>query len=731
VKRFVSRWRADRDHEVCLQLLENIHHPRSIRERRAPTGRHRIGRAAALVLFLGVGATILIFVVARANVQDSERSLVRERTSQTLGVISTVVQQVEAIVAAGAAAAEYTNDNPQAFENATEARVWTSLVSNLSLVRIAPGGPNVVASVGRSRPLLLGKLNPREVKRLHQIARSGSDLKYVAGAKVPGGRLIGFAKSLRGGEYVLYAEITAIDAEAQAGGAASGDLRFGIYLGGKPMPSALVLSSPDGPPTGASVVKNGFRMGEEQILVALGPRHRLVSGFTWAAPWIMLAIGLIGSVALAGLVETGRRRRDEALALVADLERRTTELDRALAEQRRAEQDAHAAAEKLRHAERMEAIGRLAGGVAHDFNNLLTAIIGSTRLLLRRTRRGDPARTGLEDIERAADRAASLTRQLLAFSRKQVLQPTVVDLNRIVRDSETMLHHLIRADIRLLTSLDPRLAPVEADAGQLEQVIINLVINAVDALPGGGQIVIATNNMAATGNGTRGQIPARSYAVLSVSDDGVGMDAETRERVFEPFFTTKELGRGTGLGLATVYGIVEQSGGSIEVESRPGRGTTFRIYLPGVDKAVAQPSFGPGSSESTAGTETVMVAEDDAMVRALVRVILEESGYTVIEASSGDEALRLSQSYDGPIDVLVTDMVMPGMGGRAVAERLLALRHELRVLYISGYSEDEVLGGGSDAEASFIGKPFTPEELALKVRALIDRPRSVAQARYG
>ena len=716
------------DHEAGLQLSEYIAQPTSMAEGPAFAARHRIGRAAALVLFLGVGATILIFVLARANVRDSERSLVRERTSQTFGVITTVVQQVEAIIAAGAAASDYTGGDAQAFERATEARVWTSLVSSLSLVRIAPRSPSAVASVGRSRPVLLRKLKPAQVGRLHEIARSGSDLTYVAGAQVPGGRLIGFAKSLRGRDLVLYAEITATDAEAQAGGAAPSDLRFAIYLGTKATPSALVLSSPDGPPTGTGVVKNDFRMGDEQILVTLGPRHRLVSGFTWAAPWIMLAIGLIGSLALAALVETGRRRRDEALALVADLERRTTDLDRALAEQQRAEQEAHAAAEKLRHAERMEAIGRLAGGVAHDFNNLLTAIIGSTRLLLRRTRLGDPARTGLEGVERAADRAASLTRQLLAFSRKQVLQPTVVDLNQIARESETMLHHLIRADIRLLTSLDPRLAPVEADPGQLEQVIINLVINAVDALPSGGQIVIATNNMVAAGDGTRGQIPARSYAVLSVSDDGVGMDAETREHVFEPFFTTKELGRGTGLGLATVYGIVQQSGGSIEVESRPGRGTTFRIYLPAVDKAVAQPSFGPGSSESMAGTETVMVAEDDAMVRTLVRVILEESGYTVIEAASGDEALRLSESYDGPIDVLVTDMVMPGMGGRAVADRLLALRPELRVLYISGYSEDEVLEGGSDAQASFVGKPFTPEELALKVRALIDRPRSVARA---
>jgi two-component system cell cycle sensor histidine kinase/response regulator CckA len=335
---------------------------------------------------------------------------------------------------------------------------------------------------------------------------------------------------------------------------------------------------------------------------------------------------------------------------------------------------------------------------------------------------GDPVRSGLEDIEKAAHRAASLTRQLLAFSRKQMLQPTVVDLNRIVRDTEAMLGHLIRADVRLVTSFEPGLAPVEADESQIEQVIINLVVNAADAIADGGTIAIATGAVVSRG-AVGDRLAPGSYAALSVSDDGVGMDPETRERVFEPFFTTKELGRGTGLGLATVSGIVEQSGGSIEVEGEPGHGTIFRIFLPSVDKEVDEPTVAAGSSETTEGTETVVIAEDDDMVRTLMRVALEESGYTVLEAGSGDAALELCGRHAGPIHLLVTDMVMPGMGGRALADRVTTMRPELRVLYVSGYAEAEVFDGGSDAETSFVQKPFKPEELTIKVRALIDRGR--------
>jgi signal transduction histidine kinase len=678
-------------------------------------GSGRIGSAPTLVLLLGVGASIFIFFFARSNVQGSERSLANERTSQTLGVIATVLMQVNAIVAAGAAAAEYTDGNPRAFRDATVGGVGLSLVSNLSLVRLERGHVKLLASVGRNPPLLLGRLTARNLEKLRRIDLAGAPLSPVSTGMAQGSRRVNFAMSPRArSDLLVYGEITAVTAQAQAGGVAPSDLRYAIYLGTKPSPGELLLSSADALPTGHNVVSAVMPIGAANLLVQLAPRHRLVSGFTWAAPWIILAAGLLGTVAIAVLVESGRRRRNEALGLVA-------ELDRALADQRRAEQEAQAAAESLRQAQRMEAIGLLAGGVAHDFNNLLTAIIGSTRRLAGATKPGDPIRTGLQDIERAADRAASLTRQLLAFSRKQVLKPSVLDLNHVVDEMSSMLRHLVRANIGIVTVTGSDVPPVEADASQIDQVIINLVVNAADAIPDSGTITIATGDALVADEDASGQLSPRRFAVLSVSDDGVGMDQKTVERVFEPFFTTKELGRGTGLGLATVYGIVEQSGGSIDVESEPGRGTTFRVLLPGVDKHVVQPAPQPGMPASTAGTETVAVAEDDEMVRMLVRVTLEDSGYTVLEAANGDAALELCRHHAGPIHALVTDMVMPGMGGRALADRLTALRPGLPVLYITGYTESDAVDGSSDVETAFVQKPFTPEQLAAEVRALIDR----------
>jgi signal transduction histidine kinase/FixJ family two-component response regulator len=690
-------------------------------------GPRRIGLPALLVLLVGAATTLVLFVLALESVRDSERSLVRQHSVQTFGVIQTVAQQVEAIVSAGAAAAQYSGGNPVAFRRATALRVETSLFSSLSLLELRPGGIDRLATVGISRPLLLGRLTPADDAEIATVAKTGADITYVTGAPYgKDGRVVGFAVSPQAGSrLVVWGEIAGngTGRRAPAAGVETTDLRFAIYLGGRPLANRLLLASPDGVPTGSNVEQDVIGFGNTQLLVTLGPRHRLVSEITWVVPWLVLALGLVETVAIAVLVERGRRRRDEALQLVGDLERRTQELDEALAEQRRAEEEARTAAERLRHGQRMEAIGRLAGGVAHDFNNLLTAIIGSTRLLLRNTRPGDSMRSGLEDVERAADRAATLTRQLLAFSRKQVLQPAVVDVNRIVRETETLLRHLIRADVRLEIALEPRLVAVEADASQLEQVIVNLVVNAADAIEGGGTIAIATANAAG---------PDGPSAMLSVADDGIGMDEATRERVFEPFFTTKELGRGTGLGLATVYGIVEQSGGSIEVESEPGLGATFRVYLPAVDAEIEEPAPPEPRPESTTGTETVVVAEDDEMVRALVRVTLEESGYRVLEAASGEAALVLCDSFPGPIDVLVTDMVMPGMGGRALADRLQASRPELRVLYVSGYAEAEVLdrglGSGAEPGTAFVQKPFTPEELALRIRTLIDRPRAATGA---
>ena len=378
---------------------------------------------------------------------------------------------------------------------------------------------------------------------------------------------------------------------------------------------------------------------------------------------------------------------------------------------------------QLLQAQKMEAVGLLAGGVAHDFNNVLTAIAGYAELL-REDLPGDDARRGdLEEILRATDRAATLTRQLLAFSRRQVLAPRVLDLNTVVASVDNMLRRLIGADVALRTALASDLGAVRADPGQLEQVIMNLVVNARDAMPRGGKLTIETANAELDESYAleHPAVVAGPFVMLAVSDSGVGMDAATQARIFEPFFTTKEKGKGTGLGLATVYGIVKQSGGNIWLYSEPGRGTTFKIYLPRVDQPLELPAPTPAARETPRGTETVLLVEDDEAVRTLARKMLASHGYTVLAAPSGADALELAASHAGPIHLLVTDVVLPGMSGRELAARFQSVRPGLKVLYTSGYTDEAVVHHGVlDPGIAFLQKPFTSGALARKVRETLD-----------
>ena len=371
----------------------------------------------------------------------------------------------------------------------------------------------------------------------------------------------------------------------------------------------------------------------------------------------------------------------------------------------------------LAQAQKLEAIGRLAGGVAHDFNNVLTAILGSSELLLLDTPRGATNREEIEIIRDAATRAQDLIRQLLAFSARQVLEPAVIDLNALVKNLGRMLRRLIGEDLTLATELAPDLGAVRVDPGQVEQVLVNLAVNARDAMPDGGRLTVRTANVDAAESG---ELASGRYVLVEVSDTGTGMDAATLARAFEPFFTTKERGKGTGLGLASAYGIVRQSGGQITVSSTPGAGTTFRIHLPRVDAPVDAVRAVPPVTAPPAGTETVLVAEDEQIVRTLIRKVLEQAGYTVLLAGGGAEALRLAEHHAGPIHLLVTDVVMPEMSGRELARLLVERWPATKVLYMSGYADDAVERHGVlDPGTAFMQKPFTPSALARRVRDVL------------
>jgi signal transduction histidine kinase/ActR/RegA family two-component response regulator len=382
--------------------------------------------------------------------------------------------------------------------------------------------------------------------------------------------------------------------------------------------------------------------------------------------------------------------------------------------------------EKLLQSQKMEAIGSLAGGVAHDFNNLLCVILNSTGFAIHQLPKEDPIVEDLVDVMNAADHATALTRQLLAFSRKQVVQPVSLNINTVASGLEPMLRRILGEDIEFTQTLSPGLGPVRADQGQIQQVLLNLVVNAREAMPKGGKLTIETANLEIDGDmeTLRSGATPGSYVELSVSDTGLGMDEQTKARIFEPFFTTKGLGKGTGLGLATVYGIVKQSGGNIAVSSAPGQGTSFKIQFPREHAKLASPTqvTAETSTKLTSGTGTILVAEDEAALRQVVQRILRTAGYTVLTAANGEEALVASAEYTGTIRLLLTDVVMPKMGGRELAERLATSRPDMITVFMSGYAGNALHSQGGLAEGThFISKPFSASELTQKIREILDQ----------
>jgi signal transduction histidine kinase/CheY-like chemotaxis protein len=448
-----------------------------------------------------------------------------------------------------------------------------------------------------------------------------------------------------------------------------------------------------------------YVVGHHGLVGAIAPETVYNHASGQAHPWRWAAVHgiFVGAASIANVV---------SWRLNEDVRRETKEADEAQLAK---------VEEQLLQSQKMEAVGQLAGGVAHDFNNLLTVISGYGELALNHLNDGERARADIEEMRKAAARAGSLTQQLLAFSRRQVLRPAVLDLNAVVAETETMLRRLIGEDVVVATALDPRLGRVEADPVQIQQVLVNLALNARDAMPDGGRLTIETANaeLDETAARTAGEVAPGSYVMLTLTDTGCGMDVETQARAFEPFFTTKGPAKGTGLGLSTVYGIVKQSGGCVAVASEPGEGAVLRVFLPRSDEPLDEPDAHL-AVDGEGGAERILLVEDEDVVRSLVREILEEQGYVITETADPEEAVSLYEE-EGPFDLLLTDVVMPKLNGRQLAERLSSATPELRVLYMSGYTSHAIIERGVlDAETAFLQKPFTSAELTLRVRDVLD-----------
>ncbi len=686
-------------------------------------------RLTTLTVFgLAAAATVLVVVVARSVVADNEDRLLRQRADELVLVVNSLGENLQAEVVSATVAAQESNGDPAGFADfVTRSEDTGTSPGTWVLLRRTPFGMEQVAHTGPA-PLLEANRDDAINRDLVEAADGGFTIVALSGDAAPL-QALGVAAGRPGvpGDYLAYQEIPLLAAAAGSDQVSNGfeDVGIELYLGRRANPDRRVLSLGMDRVEGDTVA-TPFRFGGRNLLLVVGATQPLTGDLTAHLPTILLVVAGSVGLLMTVVVELTLRRRDRAERLVTALETTNVELDRAMAEQRRADLAKAALEEDLRRMQRLEAVGQLAGGIAHDFNNLLAAILSYAELAEEDTV-GHPSHDDIVEIRQAAERGADLTRQLLAFSRRDRIEPDPVDLNAVIDSVVRLLARTIPADVNLTTDLAQDLPAVLADAGELEQILVNLAVNARDAVGPGATISIETSaqHLSAEDLAAHPGMEAGPVVQLVVRDDGHGMDADVLARAFEPFFTTKGRGRGTGLGLSTVYGIIQRWGGHITADSQPGAGTVFVIMLPAT--ADPAPERGPVTTVGDEGRgETVLLAEDEAAVRRAVRRHLEAAGYRVIEAEDAASAESLGGAHR--IDLLLTDLVMPGdRTGIDLAEALTTANPHLPVIFMTGYSGETTGDPRRREGAPVLRKPFTTQALLEAVRSSLDAATAVAK----
>lgn len=681
-----------------------------------------------ILLVALIVATGMFALSRELNQRDSRRLLTFQATDARTSVTA-LIAQVEAAMSSVGSVAASTNGSPVALDRLMTAIPSLEAFSTLSVLHLSSSGPPAVIELRGNASSPLGDLGGPNGPGLAKLEAKGGYQLFVFGHGVQRRLALSVGAPAVPAGYVIYAELLLPSGATPASGLPG--LGFALY-GGRTTNSPLLFASTNVLPLPGQRVSQLVDLnsldsttaplpGAPALLFVVSATGSPLGVLSDLLPWILAVVVILAGILVAFVVESTARRRDHALALVGDLKQKNDALDRAMTEQAEAEQTRIRLENELRQAQRLEAVGQLAGGVAHDFNNLLMVILASADFMAQELPEGHPLEEDLEEVRNGARRAAELTRQLLVFSRRDLVEPSVLDVNDAISDVVNLLARTVGEQVRLESILAPGLPRVLSDPGELQQVLVNLVVNARQAIETDGTITIETCVQLIDEDAANAHFelqPGR-YVRIAVTDTGCGMTPETASRVFEPYFTTKDPGSGTGLGLATVYGIVTRYGGYVTVYSEVDVGTTFKVYLPATDAEMVEPPAPAPAEERGAASGTVLVVEDESGVRKACRRILEHAGFHVLEASTGAEALA---RVDGlQIDLLLTDVVMPGgMSGRDLAQQLEQLRPGIPVLFMSGYNADAIATRGVlEPGISVVEKPFTSADLLLKVRQLL------------